>query len=306
MIIEKRAMQKQNEEKPLYFFESARAGLKKILEKYVKQGNATLLLPGYIGYSPNEGSGIYDPVIETGIRHKFYHMNRDLSIDTSSLEAILEHTKGIKIVLLVHYFGYPDRNIDSIVSICKKNAALIIEDAAHALYTDFVDHLCGSYGKYVLYSLHKMLPFEKGGLLKINCFEEDEKWKSFTEEIYPVFNYDLYKISLIRKRNTKVWYELLREHTDVLFFLHPFSKEVTLQTVPIIIKKYDRDDLYFELNEAGFGAVSLYHTMIEPIQKGEDEDPIWLSKHIMNLPVHQDITERQIVEMSDKLLELLK
>lgn len=46
--------------------------------------------------------------------------------------------------------------------------------------------------------------------------------------------------------------------------------------------------------------------MIDPIQKAGDEDAVWLSKHIMNLPVHQDVTERQITEMSVKLLELLK
>lgn len=306
MIVEKTASQKDNAKRPLYFFNSARAGLKCILEKYAKQGNATLLLPGYIGYSKNEGSGIYDPVIETGIEHRFYHMNRDLSIDVSSLKTILEQIRGTKLVLLVHYFGYPDCNIDSIVSICRKNGAIIIEDAAHALYTDFIDHLCGNYGEYVIYSLHKMLPFEKGGLLKVNGVERDEQWKSLSEEVYPLFSYDLYKISFIRKRNAKVWYELLGEYTDVLFFLRPFSDEVTLQTVPILIKRHNRDELYFKLNEAGFGAVSLYHTMIDPIQKAGDEDAVWLSKHIMNLPVHQDVTERQITEMSVKLLELLK
>lgn len=306
MIIEKTAKQKDNAERPLYFFDSARAGLKKILEKYVKQGNATLFLPGYIGYSPNEGSGIYDPVIETGIKHTFYHMKRDLSIDISSLETILKQENGIKIVLVVHYFGYPDYNIDSIVSICRKNSAVIIEDAAHALYSDFIDHSCGDFGDYVLYSLHKMLPFEEGGLLKVNRPELDEKWDSVAEEKFPLFHYDLYKISLIRKRNTKVWYELLGECKDVLFFLRPFSNQVTMQTVPIIIKKHNRDELYFKLNEAGFGAVSLYHTMIDPIQKAVSEDAVWLSKHIINLPVHQDITEKQIAEMSIKLLELLK
>lgn len=88
--------------------------------------------------------------------------------------------------------------------------------------------------------------------------------------------------------------------------LHPFSEKITPQTFPVIVRNYDRDALYFKLNEAGFGAVSLYHTMIDPIQKGDYEEAVWLSKHIINLPVHQDVTEVQIEEMADTLFYILK
>lgn len=99
---------------------------------------------------------------------------------------------------------------------------------------------------------------------------------------------------------------MLKGHTDILSVLRPFYNHVTPQTFPIVIKKYDRDKLYFELNKAGFGAVSLYHTMIKPIQKEEYKDSVWLSKHIINMPVHQDVSENQIVEMANKLFELLE
>ena len=228
-----------------------------------------------------------------------------MDIDGILLKDELNNTKGKKLVLLVHYFGYPDANIDSIVKICRANSAIIIEDAAHALYTDYVDHKCGNYGDYIFYSLHKMLPFENGGALKINNSDLLDGFKLESEKSYPMFNYDLYEISKIRKHNAKIWYDLLKNHTKYLHILRPYSNDVTPQTFPIIIKRYDRNKLYFKLNEAGFGAVSLYHTMIEPIQKEEYANSIWISQHIINLPVHQDVKENQIFKMAKILLEIL-
>lgn len=187
MKIEKTALNAEANRKRLLFYDSAREAFKEILKEHKKKENITLLLPGYIGYSPREGSGIYDPVIETGISHAFYKVDADLKINLKSLEDSFKRISGKKMVLLVHYFGYPDLHIDEVVKVCRKYSVGIIEDAAHALYTDFVDHACGVYGDYVIYSLHKMLPLEKGGMLKIN--RQDQEWKvcsEFRGGVFPV------------------------------------------------------------------------------------------------------------------------
>lgn len=305
MIIDKTAKQEKNNFKPLYAFDSAREAFKQILRQYGGKETFTLLLPGYIGFSSNEGSGIYDPVIETGVIHKFYLLDRNLQIIYEDLEKNLKETAGIKLVLLVHYFGYPDLDINRIVALCRKYFAIIIEDAAHALYTDFVDHLCGNYGDYVFYSIHKMLPFTEGGLLRINYNKCELHLADQNHIKRDFFNYDFYLIAKQRKNNAKLWNSLLENFKDELFVIHPKVNAVTPQTFPIIIKKYNRNELYFRLNELGFGAVSLYHTMIEPILQAKMQDAIWVSEHIINLPVHQDIEEEQIVLMSKKLLEII-
>ena len=303
MIIEKTAKKEKNAYKKLHYFDSARDAFRKILEYHKNLGEYVLLLPGYIGVSPNEGSGIYDPVLQTGVEHCFYKMDRNLFVDIDDFEEKLKSSSKNKIVLLVHYFGYPDVRVEKIVELCKKCNAIIIEDAAHGLYTDFIDHTCGNYGDYTLYSLHKMLPFEQGGLLKVNK-ENRFVWDDSSIAKYSIFDYDLYEIAKIRKENAKLWTRLI-EKMDGVEILRPYSDDVTPQTFPIIIKSYDRNQLYFKLNEFGFGAVSLYHTMIEPIQKENLKDAIWLSKHIINMPVHQDVSREQIIKMYERLTEII-
>ena len=304
MWIEKTAKQQTVFHRKLCFFESARAAFQMLLHRLNEQEPFTLLLPGYIGFSVNEGSGIYDPVVQENIPHLFYPMNRSLGIKVDTFEKLLQNTSGKKVVLLVHYFGYLDAQFENIVEICRKNNAIIIEDSAHALFTDFVDHRCGNYGDFSIYSLHKMFPFTGGGMLKINTpmFEFD----SVDYFINPLFDYDFYAIAKRRKANAKRWNELLSEHQDEIGILRPYSEDVTPQTFPVVLKNVDRNEMYFRLNEAGYGAVSLYHTMIQPIQNAAQfSDAVWLSQHIINLPVHQDVETERIDDMCAELLGLI-
>ncbi len=303
MIIEKTPVDYNNCRKPLLYFESARNAFREVLKTMGSSEDITLLLPGYIGYSAREGSGIYDPVIETDTTHIFYRIHKDISIDIDDFRLKIESVKNRCVVLLVHYFGYPDLNIDKIVEICRKHSAIIIEDAAHALFTDYIDNKCGFYGDYVLYSIHKMLPFEKGGILKCNADLGYRMHEECAGKIRGVFDYDFRCIAKERKDNAAKWELLLRNKSENVIPLHDFEWNITPQTFPVLIMNYDRTQLYYDLNDAGFGAVSLYHTMINPIQSSEYKDALWLSRHIINLPVHQDVKREQIEEMAGVLLD---
>lgn len=308
MGIEKTAVEKTKFYKKLFYYQSARKAFKNILLGLLDKGKYKLLLPGYIGYSSKEGSGIYDPVMEAGVHHAFYKVNRRLQINIKDLEEKLDYP-GKKVVLLVHYFGIPDINYEKVIDICRKYDAVIIEDAAHALYTDFVDHCCGSKGDYTIYSLHKMLPFKTGGMLRINTLLGNEIFLHSERNRVNIFDYDLYSISKVRKQNAKMWDLLICHSTffpKVLEPLWQYSEDVTYQTYPVIVKDTCRDDLYFGLNKQNFGAVSLYHEMIKPIEKQGLEEALWLSEHILNLPVHQDVNKTEIEKMFELLEKILK
>ena len=75
------------------------------------------------------------------------------------------------------------------------------------------------------------------------------------------------------------------------------------QTLPIVIKRGNRESVYKILNESGFGVVSLYHTMINELKDGKHEDACWLSKRIMNLPIHQDVDTSEYREMMKLLVK---
>lgn len=304
MIIEMTALDKSNYYKPLFYYNSARNAFKDILLKHLEIEEITILLPGYIGLSAKEGSGIFDPVVETGARYKFYELDRNLCIKVDSLRKLLDSVTGRAVVLLVHYFGYPDPNISTITTICRQYNSIVIEDEAHALYSDFIDHSCGQYGDYAIYSIHKMLPYQYGGALKVLINHDIQFSPEYSEDPFHIFNYDFYGISMRRKRNAKLWTDLLSGDSSFQI-LRPYSGNVTPQTFPVIIKNFDRNSLYFRLNDAGFGDVSLYHTMINPIIDGNFDDSKWVSKHITNLPVHQDVSEAKIEMMYQEIKKIV-
>ena len=63
--------------------------------------------------------------------------------------------------------------------------------------------------------------------------------------------------------------------------------------------------MYHRLNGEGFGVVSLYHTMIEPLQNKKYEKVNLIATKILNLPVHQDANKCEIVNMCKLLKKLL-
>lgn len=306
MKVEKKPTDNRNFSYGIKFFASARLALKKTLLAYRKcKGEFTIFLPEYIGRSPKEGSGIFDPVCELKLNHVFYSFTDDLTIDVCKLRQQLKGVKGRVVFLMVHYFGYIDPNYDELILLLKKNDVFIIEDGAHAMYTHIVDSKCGL-GNCILYSFHKMLPLADGGAVLTKDFS-DEWWNKIVseEKIYPFYRFDLVGISQKRKNNALLWYKLLEGSSRYRILRErDFYVNQTPQSFPILLKCADRYEVYKEMNRLGYGVISLYHTMIEPIKKINSLQIKLISETILNLPVHQDIGEKEILEMYDILIKL--
>lgn len=301
MIIEKIAS-KNNYRRNILFFDRARDGFKKWLEEIRGGEKDVVLLPAYIGWSPREGSGVFDPVRESGMKYAFYRMDERLHIDLADLKRRLE--KGnIKVFVLIHYFGHVDPNYGKIIDLARSCGCLILEDEAHALFTDVIDGKSGRKGDVAIYSLHKMLPVKKGGALVFNGLPFYRQ-AQMDAEVF--FSYDLYSIAAQRKANVSYLKKLLMDCEGV----HPLWENTedmeTLQTFPVIVGKADRNTLYEKMNNAGFGVVSLYHTLIEDISRDEFPESYNLSGKILNLPVHQDISEQQLEELVECLKKTIK
>ena len=78
----------------------------------------SILIPAYIGYSSNEGSGIFDPIQNSKINYKFYKFTSDLNIDTEYLYKLIE-TNPNSVLLHVNYFGFRDKAIEEIKKYAK-------------------------------------------------------------------------------------------------------------------------------------------------------------------------------------------
>lgn len=312
MLIEKGMTNENNYRNSSFYYKNARMAMYSIVKTMFDERLInTILLPAYIGWSPREGSGLFDPINSIqGLNREYYRVNMDLEIDEEDLFS--KNINRDKLVLIVNYFGFRNNNIKKLVEKIKEKSAWIIEDNAHALFT---------YTKYgtigadaCFFSLHKMLPLKDGGQLKI--FNENLKnlHVNYSEECNynNIYEYDFLSISNKRIENYLKLDSLIRNNDNFCSYFHPLKeqdkiKEAVPQTYPIVISRGDRDKIYNIMNKNGYGVVSLYHTLI-PELRNDKEFIISqeLSSHILNLPVHQDVNSDEYVNMLEMLLETCK
>jgi dTDP-4-amino-4,6-dideoxygalactose transaminase len=290
----------------IFYFKNARSALKKVMMFYINRNpKSVILLPSFIGLSPKEGSGILDPVLDVNIQYEFYSMTDEIFVDIEKIEYMLQAHKKNGILLLVHYWGYVDPNFDKVVELCKKYEIKIVEDAAHALYTDVMNANDKSDIDFTIYSLHKMFPVDDGGVIVsyVKDFETNDEHDKFD-----ILKYDVAGIAAKRMQHAKFWERELEGVKKVKFIRKSECFPTCVpQTVPILLDgSLNRYEIYLALNDKGFGAISLYHTLVSQIDKEKFTPSYNVSKSILNLPVHQDVEMDELVKMKDYFIELVE
>lgn len=299
-MIEKKQIDTDNFKIPFLYYDRARDAMGDIVQRYFEKDYKNIFLPGYIGWSPKEGSGIFDPLNDiSGLSRHYYRMTRTLHVDIETLERMLiPHS----IVLLVNYFGFRDIQINEIIDMVHRKDCIVVEDNAHGFFTYFCKGKTKADAAF--FSLHKMFPFETGGGLIV----DDDSISSFSGSTEPKgdnpFLYDINAIARRRVDNYKILLQLMKGFEE---YFVPLRDETELdiavpQTLPILIKVGDRNKIYEIMNEQGYGVVSLYHTMIEELKESRHEDALWISQKVMNLPVHQDCDKDLYSKMIKELV----
>lgn len=305
-MITKEAFIKTNCCKRQLFFDSARRGFEYLLEKLMKDESSVILMPGYIGESIREGSGVFDPIRHTKVRYMFYKLNKDLSVDMSDFIAKIKHP-NVKVVLLIHYFGFPQRSVCEIAEMCNKNAFILIEDCAHTFTSCYSGQRLGEFGDFSFFSIHKIVPTKAGGILQINNENYYSLFDTMVENIdssdlSQFIRTDFGKVSSIRQENYNRYLDALNWNSSYFDTMFPeLPSGVVPLNFPIIIKNYSREKLYYELIEKGVITVSLYYQMIAELPKEEFNVSYSISNAILNLPVHQDISEEDIYFINKQL-----
>jgi len=290
-------------------FRSARAAFKAILRATGLQPNDRVLLPAYIGCNTREGSGVMDPIRELGLTANFYQITPQLRIDLEDLRRCIR-TSSARLLLLVHYFGFPDPDFGLACELAREYGLIVVEDEAHSMFSDWVGGTCGRLGDFSIMSLNKLLPVPSGGLLIIN----DENCNDFLLQdenrvplnaVVPFWEYDTFSIAQERRQNAESILEFLNATPEVQALI-PLTPGVVPQTVPILVNEGCRDRLYTQLNAEGYGVVTLYHTLISEVSAADYPAAHWLSKRILNLPVHQDADQDVLRKMVTRLASLLR
>lgn len=277
--------------------------------QHVNVNDLCILLPAYIGQTDREGSGIFDPIRNTKVRYKFYALDEKLKPDLNAIRQAIESSK-IDVLLIVHYFGFQLCDMLAIQKLCSENSVCLIEDCAHVCFS--VRDGLGSYGDFSFYSLHKFFPTESGGVLRIN----QNEWVEFANENANQLEcstnvlQQLLRTDLDQVRNHRI--ECFRHLASALSSnskLKPLYDAEDLKftsaphNFPIVIADDQREPLYFWLNEQGFVTIALYYQMIDELSSNEFPLSFSISNSILNLPVHQDTSIKQLDALTQKIGE---
>jgi hypothetical protein len=96
LIVEKACKDRKNFASKILYYDRARDAFGDILDA-LKIGNKdVVMLPSYIGWSTNEGSGVFDPINKRNLKLIFYKMYSNFNID---IEKIVSKNDNIKNIL---------------------------------------------------------------------------------------------------------------------------------------------------------------------------------------------------------------
>ena len=285
---------------------SARSGLFSVLN-YHNHGlkrKPLILMPAYIGWSPQEGSGLMDPVIEAGFTPIFYPIDDNLQPNFDELNNLVLSNKKC-VVLVVHYFGYQVMLPDYLRKSAVLSDVTVIEDWAHDLsHINFYETTCPS--DFAIFSLHKWTASTSGGFVAGNY----QVLQNLEIEAMPEIDVDIYMRTNLRTISETRWANYFRIDPLLkgLRKLSPFNYDWSQFTCPLNFPMLartteDRHELYKLLVEHDLNPTSLYHILVPQLREVEHAKSIDISSRIINLPLHQDCTETELQIMVELILD---
>ncbi|MES9869702.1 MAG: DegT/DnrJ/EryC1/StrS family aminotransferase [Sedimenticola sp.] len=116
-----------------------------------------ILVPSY------HCASMLSALVERGLEPVFYRILPTLEPDLDDLSLKIDSCQAL---ILVHYFGFPQKTDGLLAQMCRKNNIQVIEDCAHSFF--FGDggwsHI-GKLGHVLIGSTRKFFPGEDGGVL---------------------------------------------------------------------------------------------------------------------------------------------
>ena len=188
-----------------FLMSNGRASLRLILRKILKINKGDeVLMPAYIF------QGMLNPFKEIEMTTKFYKINRDLTLDVKDVEQKIN--EKTKVLLLIHYFGFP-QPIDQLEKLRALNTKCsIVEDIVQSYLTTLLDSSLGRFGDFSFNVYMKYLPTPDGSLLQINKPIGKLNWQNrqFKRYLYTGTRYAAMNLKnlYLKKHLTPSWLHL--------------------------------------------------------------------------------------------------
>lgn len=103
-------------------------------------------------------------VFKGNCRMDYYDLKENLKINANEIERRLSENPKIKLLYVIHYFGFLHRNINELSLLCKSYGIILVEDHAHSALSQSNSNL----SDIQIFSFRKLLPTADGGGLAIN------------------------------------------------------------------------------------------------------------------------------------------
>jgi dTDP-4-amino-4,6-dideoxygalactose transaminase len=230
-------------------------------------------------------------------------------------------TKNTKAILPVHFAGM-SCNLDEILTLCNETNSFLIEDAAHAAGTVYKNKKIGTHGTAICFSFHpvKNLAMPTGGAITLNG-ENSEKFKKILHSRrwcgisnrkgvkYDVqelgWNYymnefsaaigleQLKKLNYLNNKRKEIAKRYSKEIEITMKM--PYNKECSYHFYWILVKK--RDEFMKKMNENNIETGIHYqpiHKMGFYDQKSNLPHTEMISKQIVSIPIHPNLTDSQV------------
>ncbi len=137
---------------------SGRDALNYIIQHLRLSSDDQVLLPAYLC------SEVLAPFITAGIPYTFYRVTENLQCDIKDIQQKITHRT--KMVLLIHYFGFP-QPVREVKKILKKNI-LLVEDCVHGFLSTLHRQSLGSFGDISFTSYRKYFPVPDGAKIELH------------------------------------------------------------------------------------------------------------------------------------------
>jgi len=156
----------------------------------------------------------------------------------------------VRLVMLAHLYGTPGK-IDRIKAICKRNHALLIEDAAESLGARYKGEQTGSFGDYGIFSFNgnKLVTGSSGGMLMVHdeySANKARKWSTQSREAADWYEHEElgynYRMSNVIAGIIRGQWPHIREHMEQKTKVYERYKE-GLKDLPVTMNPIGADSV---------------------------------------------------------------
>jgi hypothetical protein len=241
-----------------------------------------------------------------GCHLDFYDVRDDFSIDLDEIESKI--SPATKALYAIHFFGFPGPIVE-LREMADRHGLALVEDTALSMLARHGGRPLGTFGDVSIFCLYKTVPTAAGGVLAINRPDIPLPPAPRHVSLYNELNLTTKRIlAHIEQHGGRLTRGL---KTVVECFARLAVRGAKIQVTSPDALDFDPTLLEWDLgpitieklHAVGIEAVPVWGVPHPHVPRGEFPGTEFLQRHLIELPVYQDLSEKHLQRIRDALLE---